>query len=377
MCLLTAAWACTLLLVTEVVFQLAGLGKPSLRSGPIGEEMAGLLQPDRDLLWSGYPFIDTYYRGGHVTINELGLRGPEVLPKAAGEFRILSLGESTTFGVGVSDAETYSARLPEVLNAALPSRHFTVINAGVSAYSSSQSLKYLQLRGWKLRPDLVLFYHEANDYLPSSVRDYQNNEIGLTLTDQQLLDSRVQQVSRFLVERSALFRFLCFQVARHRIRQFNRASFDNPLVSIGLPDIGLPPLALPQKEKDSRYAGLNEKSLGRRVSEAERVENLKRLQAFCRLRGISLIVIHPAYRLSAPHECLLTRFCRDNQALLFEAFPSLHSPGTPMERLYLDSWHPTAAGHALLARDLAAFIAAQLFPPGAGTNKPPPPTRAE
>ena len=363
--LFATAPAFALLLATEGVFRLAHLGQPALRSAPLPEEMAGVLQADRFLLWSLRPGIDTYFGSMHLTVNRLGLRGSEVLEKGADEFRILSLGESSTFGATVSDEETYSARLQEYLNAALPSRHFTVINAGVSAYSSVQSLKYLELRGGKLKPDLVLFYHEVNDYLPSSVRDSQNNEIGLTLTDQQLLGSKAQRVNRFLLEYSALFRFLSFQAASRRIQQFNRASFDNPLLNIGLPNIGLPPFVVAQKTNDTRFSGLNEKSLGRRVSDAERAENLKRLQAFCRLRGMRLIVIHPAYRHSAPHECLLTRFCRENRVLMFEAFPSLHPPGVPAEFSYRDLFHPTPAGHDRLARDLAAFIATQLF-----TNAP-------
>jgi hypothetical protein len=197
------------------------------------------------------------------------------------------------------------------------------------------------------------------------VRDSQNNEIGLTLTDQQLLDSKTQRVNRFLLEYSALYRFLSFQAASRRIRQFNRASFDNPLLDIGLPNIGLPPFVVAQKTNDTRYSGLNEKSLGRRVSDAERAENLKQLQSFCRLHGMRLILIHPAYRHSVPHECLLTRFCRENRVLMFDAFLSLHPPDVPAEVLYRDLFHPTPAGHDRLARDLAAFIATQLFTQGA------------
>jgi hypothetical protein len=150
------------------------------------------------------------------------------------------------------------------LNEALPERHVTVANAGVPAWSSFQSLKYLELRGLELEPDLVLFYHELNDYLPSSLRDSSNNEIGALQTDRELYDSRLQRTRRAFFERSALFRFLSYQIARLRIAGFGTADFDNPLLDIGLPDIGLAPRL---KQRDGEAVARNEWVLGRRVSE--------------------------------------------------------------------------------------------------------------
>ena len=46
-----------------------------------------------------------------------------------------------------------------------------MINAGVSGYTSFQSRKYLELRGLELKPDLVLFYHEQNDFLKAEFSD--------------------------------------------------------------------------------------------------------------------------------------------------------------------------------------------------------------
>ena len=164
-----------LVVLVEGFFRLARLGDPAFRSQALPEEQFGMMQTDPELFWSLRPGFRTSYQGKQVTLNQLGLRGAEILPKGSSEFRILSLGESTTFGAKVSDGETYSAGLETFLTELVPAKPVKVINAGVSAYSSFQSLKYLELRGLRLEPDLVLFYHEVNDYLPSSVRDSQNN----------------------------------------------------------------------------------------------------------------------------------------------------------------------------------------------------------
>jgi lysophospholipase L1-like esterase len=347
-----------LVAAVELASRVARLGEPSFRSQALPEEQSGLMRTDPELFWSLHPGVEIDVKGKHVSVNQLGLRGPEIGPKGTNEFRILSLGESTTFGSKVAEGETYCAFLQTFLAEKIPAKAVKVINGGVPAYSSFQSLKYLELRGLELRPDLVLFYHEVNDYLPSSVRDSQNTEIGLTLTDRQLYESKVHRFSRALMEHSAFFRWCCFRNATHRIHQFNTASFHNPLLLIGLPDIGIDPRMIGSAGKSP---ALNEASLGRRVSDAERLANLQHLQAFCREHGIPLVVIHPAYRDTTAHECLLTQFCKEHGAVMFDAFPSLHPRNASADSLFLDLWHPTPGGHRLLARDLAAFIFEQVF----------------
>lgn len=115
------------------------------------------------------------------------------------------------------------AQLGPLLEAANPGRSFTTINAGVSAYSSFQSLIYLELHGLDLEPDLVIFYHELNDYLPSTLRDSSQNELGVMQTDRQLHESRTLGVARLLGQRSALFRALRSWSAARNLESFDQA----------------------------------------------------------------------------------------------------------------------------------------------------------
>lgn len=94
-----------------------------------------------------------------VTTNRLGLRGPEVGEKRS--FRVLAVGNSCTFGVGVQDGETWPARLEAILRERVGPAE--VINAGVPGYTSFQGLRYLAEGGLDLGPDLVIACFGFND----------------------------------------------------------------------------------------------------------------------------------------------------------------------------------------------------------------------
>jgi hypothetical protein len=232
----------------------------------------------------------------------------------------------------------------------------TAINAGVPAYSSFQSLKYLEQRGFALEPDLVLFYHEVNDYLPSSVRDSSQNEIGVTQTDWQRWEAMRGGGVERLARSSALVRLLRMRIARARIESFDAEDFRNSVADIGLPGIGIPPRLVRIDGDQTRRAGIEETALVPRVTPAERLEILKTLLRITRESDVGLLVIHPSYRDSQVHRCVLTDFVERHGLPWVEARAALHPPGMRRGALYRDSWHPVAEGHARLARLLAAEI---------------------
>ena len=292
-------------------------------------------------------------------INEYGLRSPSFSRKKTNEYRILSLGESSTFGIGVADNETYSALLERALNQKYPHNHYRIINAGISAYSSTQSVRYLELRGLSFDPDAVLLYHEINDYLPTTIRDLGNNEIGITMTDAQLMSSLPFRINGLLFGISGLYRLVFLSAVRARIQSFDWQHFQSPFPAIGLADM---PLAVPTilDVTTNRPIARGGNVYFRRVSDTERRENLEKLLTLCTARNIRLVIIHPTYRRSQRHECLLTDFCHQHGLPLFESYDILH-PADPdhAARMFLDEFHPTAEGHRRLAEALADFISTQ------------------
>ncbi len=331
---------------------------PSLFTVPF-EESSALFRIDPDLFWSLRPSLDVQSQGARIRTNSLGLRARAIGKKSPGETRILSLGESSTFGVGVDARDTYGAVLERELNRDTDPRKFTrVINAGVSVYSSFQSLKYLELRGHRLEPDWILFYHELNDYLPSSLRSG-STEIGISRTDKELYDSNKNRLRRLLRRYAATYRFLELRLARFRIERFQAEGAEIPPDAIGLPDFAMLPRVVAPGQDGFELAGLDEKTLPRRVSREERRWVLAQLLAFARARGIGLTLIHPSYRDSAPHRCVLTEFAESEGLAPLDAHPILHPPDHPADAFYLDVWHPNAAGHQRLGMALAKFLQGQ------------------
>jgi len=134
----------------------------------LGLRLAGygnleVYDPDPKLYWKLRPNQDCYTKVDHkpVHINSRGTRGPEFdLERSTNVIRILSLGDSRTFGWGLSEKETYSHRLQELLAAHL-NHPVQVINAGVNAWSYEQMFVYFRDIALQYHPDVVVL-GEAN-----------------------------------------------------------------------------------------------------------------------------------------------------------------------------------------------------------------------
>lgn len=96
--------------------------------------------------------------------NAYSLRGGEIaLPKPAGRFRVLLLGDSFTFGSAVALEDTYAWRLEQGLNRGSLGRRVEVVNAGCSSYSPILEYLWLERRGLALEPDLVVLAYDISD----------------------------------------------------------------------------------------------------------------------------------------------------------------------------------------------------------------------
>jgi hypothetical protein len=117
-----------------------------------------------------------------LNTNSRGLRGTSEFPyeRTPGKQRILIFGDSFTYGDDVSDHETYSYYLQQLLPNA------EIINMGVHGYGHDQMLVLLQEEGIKYKPDIVILGFVTADM------------------NRNILHFRDYAKPRFIVERNTL-----------------------------------------------------------------------------------------------------------------------------------------------------------------------------
>lgn len=117
--------------------------------------------PHHYLHWVNTP----NFRKGLTYHNSLGYRGEEFpIEKPDSIYRIVAIGGSSTYSGGVTNNKmTFTAQLQGLLNNDYGHENVQVINAGVSAYDSWNSLINLEFRILDIDPNLIVIYHGYND----------------------------------------------------------------------------------------------------------------------------------------------------------------------------------------------------------------------
>lgn len=142
--------------------------------------------------------------------------------KASSTFRVVSVGDSFTYGLFVNVEESYPKQLEERLNAEPPCmgyQQYEVINLGVDGYDLDFALERYERRGEKYNPDLIIWYMVKNDFVESANWQYQqfsqlqqsnssldNNyslwrqirrEFQGQFTDQEIVDFQLSHINEF------------------------------------------------------------------------------------------------------------------------------------------------------------------------------------
>ena len=277
---------------------------------------------DPFLMWALKPG----YKGGPIAISSMGFRDIEYdKKKNAGVFRILCLGDSTTFGYGIPLESTYHSLLEDRLNCRQErgGRRYDVINAGVVGYTSLQGLGMLLFRGAEFKPDLVTAYFGVNETI---CRFYLSDADIMKLGRPQWLKTFI---NKWLLK-SEIVRVL------HKLKN-------------GEEKTGRKPTA--------------------RISSDDYRNTILRLKDACQQNGARLLLISPALQVDG-HQAddrvlKIIRYRRVLEQTAVEAgIPLLTIPelteyaSGDSSALFLtgDSVHPNRAGHRLIMQRLYDFI---------------------
>ncbi|MDV2504655.1 MAG: GDSL-type esterase/lipase family protein [bacterium] len=273
--------------------------------------------------------------GEAIVINSHGLRDVErPRAKPPGVTRILTLGDSFTFGMKVEAASSYPKALEAMLNGEGDGRRYDVINAGVVAYSLCQERKWLGLKGWRYEPDLILIGFFGDD------PHCQDEESG-----QRFLEPRVY---RTFTRVSALYNFLrnSYSVFKARYLEWWRPAWTGGL------------------EARSRFLERNNFTNIREEEWRAVAKDLRAIKAGAAERGAALlvVVIPDAGQVGFPEFQSPTRrllaICKAEGIACLDTTPLFEAAKKPLELyLYPLDPHLSPAGHSFVARAVAERIA--------------------
>lgn len=203
---------------------------------------------DTSPLWSCDPILSFQLKKGLMPagkpLNQTRYRGREFTKKKPGVYRVLALGDSTTFGIISEETfeyipEPYPERLERLIDERIGTGQVEVLNGGVPGYNSFMAV--MQLR-WKLRgldPDLITVRHGWNDHLMSMGGE---RGAGYRELDHPLLEFED------LLLRTALYPFL-HRIARE-VRAYGRPEHEPTVADI--PQAWKPDVPLEQYKHNLR-----------------------------------------------------------------------------------------------------------------------------
>jgi lysophospholipase L1-like esterase len=138
---------------------------------PNSVKLRAMHQPDEKL---GFKLVPNYFMEYEsseystiIKINAKGFRDREYkVAKESSVYRIIMLGDSQIFGLGVDLKESYPKVLETILNENNDRgiiSQYEVVNAGVDGYGTEQEYMYLKELGAIYKPDLVIVGLTVND----------------------------------------------------------------------------------------------------------------------------------------------------------------------------------------------------------------------
>lgn len=131
-------------------------------------EIGKMYKYNPDLGWDLIPNSQSEYKSIeydiNYKINENGFRDDKDYKISKNNKRIVVLGDSFTFGIGVNNNETFSKIIEEKTDC-------EVLNLGVSGYAPSQYLLGFRTKGSRYNPDMVIVaIHTGNDLYDTGLR---------------------------------------------------------------------------------------------------------------------------------------------------------------------------------------------------------------
>jgi lysophospholipase L1-like esterase len=117
-------------------------------------------------MYEPVPLAEGKAYGTHVKINSWGFRDREYSLKKGNNYRVITIGDSITFGNSVPLSKTYAKQLERMFSD--NDKSIEVLNMGLGGFNANQAVSFLQEKGLKFSPDAVVYGFCLNDIMDGS-----------------------------------------------------------------------------------------------------------------------------------------------------------------------------------------------------------------
>ena len=277
--------------------------------------------------------------------NSLGWRGRrEYRESKPTDYRVLFLGDSFTYGFGVNDDQTFAVLVEKDLRAGHLS--LEVMNAGCPGKGTDYALKLFQTVGHKFHPDLTVLGFFGNDFADNARGEYYTIGSKGELRVKPLNCN--QGTIKAVLDRLPGYNWLIsWSQAANLVKQagvdfiVNRARKNHSDATNGL--------VVTYTRSADGFATAANKELTRLY--------IEQLNAAVKHAGGTLMMFYIPIsqevleyrqtRTISADERAIQRIAADNGMTLWSLTPLLAHSGQPIDRLYLQEGHWTAATHAI------------------------------
>ena len=161
----TTGWAVVVAVNIVAIAAVLGLGELGARwiaasNATDQDELLPMCRPDALTIWRYRPDIHLAYRAPEfemqIRTNDAGLRQGPIPPAAAGVTTVLFIGDSFTFGWGVSEGQRYSEVLARLVAEHRPGTRLRIVNAGYWMFTFDQQLVLMKEMIRLYQPDIVV-----------------------------------------------------------------------------------------------------------------------------------------------------------------------------------------------------------------------------
>ena len=314
---------------------------------PPGDDLRGLheARPDRPWLYGLRPGVEKRLAvSGQVryAINADGFRGRLYRrPKPPATFRILVLGDSLAFGYGVAEDETFPALLESLLAGAVPGRTVEVLNLGVNGYNAYTEAALFDDVGVTFEPDLVLVAFCVNDLDDPTLHFDASTMLQVgAIPDEAFPDPATRRKAPQppgLASRACGALRACRLLGSHLLRQ---AGPDNAAIGAALKVHEDPaPVELAWLRRQYDRIAARAASVGAKFA---------------------VVILPYADQLGARPSDRLQGHLRDlGQAAgwpTIDLLAAFRRAAATSSTLFMDFWHPTAAGHRVAAEEIRSQL---------------------